>query len=188
MNKLLLMLLCFSSFAYADLYEKLEKAVIDSNLEATQTFLDSSSLSQKEYSQLLMLTDLIIDKRQKDCTNNHYRPFLSGAKLAYGAAACVCYKLTTCLLAKDFQYRFKTILDKIFQIKDINDIRSLNELKFNKIYVIAAYSCIAAGAGLAIKFIHSLLCQANELEKLYNNAIMIKYELEAKLKNLQAQS
>jgi len=172
MQKYLLVLLCLPSFAIAGLYEKIEKAVVDSNLEITR-HLVKSSLSQQECEQLILLADSMIEKRKTAYTHNHFRPFLSTETLAWLCGIYACKKLIDVAKYSPFHL--------------INSIFARNHYGLGAGVRSVSLGILAGGVALAgiWQLWKSLSEQATEMATLYNNSLMIKYELEIKLKNLK---
>lgn len=174
MQKYLLAALCVASFAYAGHFEKVKKAVIDSDLGSARILI-GSPLSQDECEKLIMLADLIIEKRQINYDNNHCRHLLSSETLAWLCGIYACKRIMDMACTAPF-----TLTLSILR-------RNSSQLRVG----IADLGLGIIAAGIATCGIRSLCksftAQATELEQLYSNALMIKYELETKLKDLLAQ-
>ncbi len=154
---------------YADHYENVEKAVIDSNFENTKSLLETK-LPEKNYAQLLIVAESVIEKRQKECTNNHFRPFLSGGKIALGVGAVWCKNFAINLLALEiYNQEIARLRGRLYSPNIAN--------------VFIALAALGGGIYCAVELIRSFLHQSADLDQLYKNAIAIKSLIISKSEN-----
>lgn len=136
------------------------RIVMESDAPALKLLTLKKSFSTQELSILDELNETVIKKRKADCFNNHFRPGLTWRRLL---SAWISWSL---LIGAD-----KTMKNLPKEPTKTTDI------------ILMAASIAACGTSLylSIRLIQSFFAQANELEKLYLNAINIKFLLKLQM-------
>lgn len=138
------------------------RLVMQSDIDSLQQLFSRKTFMMQELSILEKLNESVIEKRKADCLKNHYRPCLNSSKII---AACCCGML----LSIDYMIRSEAI-----KVPDIQMTQIL-------VLLAARMSVLGLSVYVAIRLMQSLFAQASEFEKLYCNALSIKFFLQMKM-------